>query len=68
MTGPLARLGLDWDDLADRMADWQADLLRRAAQELSHGIDLAAQRDVEGAGEWRDLIGNRRNRYANERA
>jgi len=63
MTGPLARLGPMWDDLADRVTDWQVDLLRRKASELSTGLDAAAQRDVEGSAEWRNL-NPREERYA----
>ncbi len=55
MIGPLADIGDGWVKLADHIADWSVDLLRRARDELAGGIDRAAMRDVEGATEWRDL-------------
>ncbi len=63
MTSPLSALGREWDALADGVADWQVELLRAAARQLSLGYDLAAQRDVEGAREWRDLT-RKEDRYA----
>lgn len=55
MTARLSDLGKGWVDLADHIADWSVDLLRRASAELGHGLDSAARRDIEGAHEWRDL-------------
>jgi len=63
MTGLLANLGQEWNDLADHIADWSVDLLRRARDELAGGIDRAAMRDIEGATDWRDLQ-NTGDRYA----
>lgn len=63
MTGPLADLGQGLADLADHIADWSVDLLRRARDELAGGIDRAARRDIEGARDWRDLQ-NTGDRYA----
>lgn len=60
MTGPLSSFGNDLQDLADRIADWSVDMLRRASTELGSGLDRSAQRDIEGASEWRDLSTNRR--------
>lgn len=58
MISPLATLGKAWDEFADGVTDWQVDLLRRTAVELSH--DTAARRAVEGARDWRNLqTGNR---------
>lgn len=55
MTGPLSQFGQGLADLADHIADWSVDLLRRARDELAGGIDRAARRDIEGANDWRDL-------------
>ncbi|MGS1095846.1 hypothetical protein ACVCNR_14810 [Aquamicrobium terrae] len=55
MTGRLSDLGQGWTELADQIADWSVDLLRRARDELAGGIDRDAMRDVEGARDWRDL-------------
>lgn len=49
--------------MIDNTADWAVDLLRRTAAEMGHALDQAAQRDVEGCQEWRDLS-NSRNRNA----
>jgi len=59
MTGPLSDLGQDWADLADHIADWSVDLLRRARDQLAGGLDRAAMRDIEGARDWRDLTTKR---------
>lgn len=64
MTGPYAKFGRDLDELNDFVADWCVDLLRRGHALLSHGYDQAAQRDVEGAPEWRDL--SKTSRFPNE--
>jgi hypothetical protein len=64
MTGPLADLGRGWTDLAEHIADWSVDLLRRACVELARGIDQAAMHDIEGATDWRDLSLN--GRYLDE--
>ena len=63
MTGRLSDLGQDWTALADHIADWSVDLLRRARDELAGGIDRTARRDIEGASDWRDLQ-NTGDRYA----
>ena len=59
MTGRLSDLGQDWAELADHIADWSVDLLRRARDQLAGGIDRAAMRDIEGATDWRDLSAKR---------
>jgi len=63
MTGLLSDLGDNWADLADHIADWSADLLRRAHAQLADGIDRAAQLEIEGARDWRNLR-NTGDRYA----
>lgn len=55
MRSCLSDFGRDWQGLTDHIADWSVDLLRRAASELGHGLDHDAQRDIEGARDWRDL-------------
>ena len=54
----IARL---YNEMLDGLADWQADLLRRAATDMADALDREAQAAVEGAREWRDLqkTGNR---------
>ena len=66
MTGPPSDLGQGWTELADHIADWSVDLLRRAREELASGLDRAARRDIEGAREWRDLS-PKEDRYASTR-
>ncbi len=39
--------------MVDDLADQQVNLLRRYGRLLADGIDRSAQRDVEGAIEWR---------------
>lgn len=53
MTGHLTTAGRLLDDLVDGTLAFQADLLRRTAGEMARVLDQAAQRDVEGAQEWR---------------
>jgi len=60
MTPRLADVGLPWQQLADLVADWSVDLLRRAGGDTADALDRAAMRDVEGAEEWRDLNSNLR--------
>jgi hypothetical protein len=59
MTGPLAALGLHWQDLADGIASMQANMLRRVARQMADGIDRDAQQAIEGARDWRDLAAKR---------
>lgn len=63
MTGPLASFGKEWAAFIDELADQQVALLRRTSSDMADALDRAAQRDVEGAREWRDLQ-NTRNGYA----
>lgn len=60
MTGPLSDFGRDWHEFADSLADWQVDLLRRAAGDMADALDRAAMRDIEGAAHWRNLNSTRR--------
>lgn len=61
MKGPLSEISLALEEMIDGSADLQADVLRRVAGWMSEGYDRAAQRDVEGAEDWRDL--NSKGRY-----
>jgi len=63
MTGPLAAFNKACAEFIDELADQQVALLRRTSSDMADALDRAAQRDVEGAREWRDLT-NTRNRYA----
>lgn len=63
MTGPLAAFGKAWAEFINELADHQVALLRRTSSDMADALDHAAQRDVEGSREWRDLQ-NTRNRYA----
>lgn len=56
MTGRLSDFGRDWAEFTDGLADWQADVLRRAAGEMADALDRAAMRDVEGAQDWRSPV------------
>ena len=67
MTGPLSAIGHAWEELVDHVADWSVDLLRRTAGEMAAGLDRAAQRDIEGAREWRNLA-RKEDRYASARS
>lgn len=67
MTGPLSSLGLAWDQFADTVLAFQADLLRRTAGEMADALDRAAMRDIEGSRDWRDLT-RKETRYASARS
>lgn len=54
MTGPYADIGRNWAAMVDATADWQADLLRRAAGRMADALDREARRAVEGARDWRN--------------
>lgn len=60
MTSSLRAFAQAWDDFADAAATWQAELLRRIAGGMADALDRAAQRDVEGGEDWRDLTKTRR--------
>lgn len=69
MTGPLAEIGATWQALDDMLADFQTDMLRRTASQMADALDRAAQQDVEGVRDWRDLSTARKeNRYASTRS
>ena len=53
MTGHLTAASRMLDELVDGTLAFQADLLRRTAGEMAAALDRAAQRDIEGAQEWR---------------
>ncbi len=63
MKGPLSEISLALEEMIDGSADLQADVLRRVAGWMSEGYDQAAQRDVEGARDWRNLT-TKEERYA----
>lgn len=63
MTGLLSTASRALEDMIDSTADWAVELLRRTAADMGHALDQAAQRDVEGVHEWRDLK-SKENRYA----
>lgn len=67
MPSPLAALGNAWDEFADHVASWQAQLLRRAGREMADALDRAAMRDIEGAAEWRNLA-SQESRHASARS
>ena len=61
MTGPLQQMGHDLEEMIDAVSDWSVDLLRRTHGDL---LIMAAQRDIEGATDWRDL--SKATRFTNE--
>lgn len=60
MTGLLSTASRALEEMIDSTADWASELLRRTAADMGHALDQAAQRDVEGADEWRNLQSDRR--------
>lgn len=60
MAGDLARFGMDWSDMADEAADWQAALLRRTASEMRLDFDAVAMFEVERGTIWRPCLRNPR--------
>lgn len=63
MKGPLSEISLALEEMIDGTADLTSDVLRRTAGQLAEGYDQAAQRDIEGARDWRNLT-TKEDRYA----
>lgn len=55
MSGHLTTASRALEEMIDSAATFQADLLRRLASLMEDDFDRAAQRDVEGASDWREL-------------
>ncbi|WP_181175026.1 hypothetical protein [Mesorhizobium sp. B2-3-6] len=66
MTGPLSTASRALDELVDVTADWSAEQLRRAADDMAAALDDAAMAAIEGATEWRTLA-TKDSRYAASR-